>query len=326
MERFVSPSQMDGANRSALSGLVGLPPSPFPQWKKDGVELPKKSVPEAEGIASGIPVGLGPQIKTPPGGGKGIPSADPRVSASGGARAGVPGGAGGKGGDSGDGSFTSVYGEIQKAIGSKIPEELARSQKEHNETIASMKNDKLVDTLFAAAKTLAGQRVGSVNYGDVVANAGLAAQEAQKRIYKAEDDMRKYKADFLKSQADGDYKAANIAMTRINNEETNRRNLQTAMMQTSKLISSQEGSERRANIAASSKELTGLLHDRNVLEQKILNPQAFGIVDTKALEAERARLDSQIASARSGLQYWQNGSMPSRDDVAAELKRRGVKI
>lgn len=323
MERFVSPSQMEGRGPIGIRGL--FPPSPFPSWQREGVKLPesrKTPSPEAEGIASGLPVGMGPEQKPQA---KGIPATGVpgRGAAPGGAGApGAGGGRGAAGGDAGDSSFASVFGQIQKAVGSDISGELADSKKKYQETLASMKNDKVVDALFAAAKTLAGQRVGSVNYADAVANAGIAAQEAQKRIYKSEDDMRKYRADLVKAQQDGDYKAATIAMSRINNEETNRRGLQTAMMQTSRLIQSQESSEKRANIAAASKEIVTLESKRADLDRMLLDPSKIGIADQKAIEAERRRLDSEIAAARAGLLYWQTGANP--DDIKAELIRRGL--
>lgn len=258
---------------------------------------------------------------TPPSGGdRGIPTAGPRPQIPSGPGAGGPGGK--SGGDAGNGSFASVYGQIKGAIGSGISDELADSKKKYRETLASMKNDKVVDALVAAAKTLAGQRVGSVNYADAVANAGIAAQEAQKRIYKSEDDMRKYRADLMKAQSDGDYKAATIAMSRINNEETNRKGLQTAMMQTSRLIQSQESSEKRANIAAASKEIVTLESKRADLDRMLLDPSKIGIADQKAIETERRRLDAEIAAARANLLYWQTGANP--DDIKAELKRRGL--
>lgn len=137
-----------------------------------------------------------------------------------------------KGGE--DMSFNAVMKQVQDAIGSKVPDEFAEGMKKHQEVLASMKNDKIVDALFAAAKTLAGQRVGQQNFGDAVANAGLAAQEAQKRIYKAEDDMRKYRAELLKAQDDNNYKAASIAMNKIVQAEHDKKSLQIAAMQAEK--------------------------------------------------------------------------------------------
>ncbi len=274
--------------------------------------------------------GGGPAGTEPPVPPQGIPAAPgarppgvtPTASASGGA--GVPRSKATASAD-GDSSFSSVYGEIQKAIGPRITDAIASSEKEHKERIASMKNDKLADTLFAAAKTLASQRVGSVNYADVVANAGFAAQVAQKRIYDSEDNMRKYKADFLKAQADGDYKAANIAMSRINNEETNRRSLQTAMMQTSKMLASQENSERKANIASATRLLVEKESNLDNLNKMILDPGKFGITDVKGLEIERDRLQNQINGYKAQLNYFQGGkSMPSRDAVIAEARSRGL--
>lgn len=130
-----------------------------------------------------------------------------------------------------DPSFDVVMKQVQDAIGSKIPDELRENMKKHQEAIASMKNDKLVDALFAAAKTLAGQRVGQQNFGDAVANAGLAAQEAQKRIYKAEDDMRKYRGDLLRAQDENNYRAASIAMNRIVQLDHDKKSLSIATMQ-----------------------------------------------------------------------------------------------
>jgi hypothetical protein len=133
-----------------------------------------------------------------------------------------------------DMSFGAVYKQVQDAIGSKVPQELADNMKKHQEALASMKNDKIVDALFAAAKTLAGQRVGQQNFGDAIANAGLAAQEAQKRIYKAEDDMRKYRGDLLKAQDDNNQKAASIAMNRLVHAESDKSAMQRAILQVNK--------------------------------------------------------------------------------------------
>jgi len=327
MERFVSPSQMEGRGDIGIRGL--FPPSPFPQWKRDGVTLPKRGEvqpPEAEGIASGIPVGMGPQIKGGPGSGKGIPSADPR---SGGA--GAPGGAGGPGSAGGAGapggagedqSFSQVLKQVKDAIGSSVPDEMKEQMKQHQETLSKMRNDKVVDTMFAAAKTLAGQRKGSVNFADAVANAGLAAQEAQKRIYKAEDDMRKYRMEAIKLEQEGNKTAATQAMNYVIQANHDKRALQTAMMQTSKMIQAQDASDRRANIAASTKELVAAESKLADLNRMILNPQAFGITDTKALEIERDRLNQQINGARAGLNYWQTGV--SYDAVREEAKKRGL--
>ena len=166
-------------------------------------------------------------------------------------------------------SFNTVMDQVRQSVGSNLSNEFLEQKKDFQKNLESMKNDKIVDTLMAAAKTLAGQRKGQVNFGDVVANAGLAAQEAQKRIYKAEDDMRKYRLDLLKAQDEGNYKAANIAMQRINNERTNMTHLQTAIQTTNRMIASQTASEKRTNIGVASRELTTMLAARNKLESDI---------------------------------------------------------
>lgn len=221
-------------------------------------------------------------------------------------------------------SFNTVMDQVRQSVGSNLSNEFLEQKKDFQKNLESMKNDKIVDTLMAAAKTLAGQRKGQVNFGDVVANAGLAAQEAQKRIYKAEDDMRKYRLDLLKAQDEGNYKAANIAMQRINNERTNMTHLQTAIQTTNRMIASQTASEKRTNIGVASRELTTMLAARNKLESDInrYKSDPMKTQDVQGWEAERNRLDAQIAGARQQLNYFQTGQDFSA--IEAEARKRGL--
>lgn len=148
-----------------------------------------------------------------------------------------------------DMSFKSVMDQVKQAIGSEVPNELKEQMIEHKKNIASMQNDKVVDALFAAAKTLAGQRVGQQNFGDAVANAGIAAQEAQKRIYKAEDDMRKYRGELLRAQDTNNYQAANIAMNRIIQADRDKKALEVAVMQANKAMQLELHRDKQLNEA-----------------------------------------------------------------------------
>jgi hypothetical protein len=293
------------------------------QPKPDGTTFPRS-------VDGGGPAGTEPPVppqgipgapraRPPVGGDKGIPtagSAQGGVGGVGGSGAGAPGGAGE------DQSFSQVLKQVKDAIGSSVPDEMKEQMKQHQNALREMGNNKFIDAMLSAAKTLAGQRKGSVNFADAVANAGLAAQVAKEKERKAEDDMRKYRIEAIKLEQEGNKTAATQAMNYVIQANHDKRALQTAMMQTSKMIQAQEASDRRANIAASTKELVAAESKLADLNRMILNPQSFGITDTKALEIERDRLNQQIQGAEAALKYWQTGT--NYDAVRAEAKRRGL--
>ena len=224
------PEKQSGSPRPDQTGIASVPPRPsildqargitqgaYPIDSYTGQDQGKAGIPSAR------PALAPPQIAPRDSSGKtiGTPPAGPIVTPPAGPTA-------------EDTSFNSVMSQVQKAIGSKVPDELQDQMKDYQKNLAQMGNDKVVDALFAAAKTLGGQRMGQRNFADAIANAGLAAQEAQKRIYKAEDDMRKYRGDLLKAQDTNNREAATIAMNRIVQLDHDRKGLQIAMIQAQK--------------------------------------------------------------------------------------------
>ena len=219
-------------------------------------------------------------------------------------------------------SFNTVMDQVKQSVGSNLSNEFLEQKKDFQKNLESMRNDKIVDTLMAAAKTFAGQRKGQFNIGDAVANAGLAAQEAQKRIYKAEDDMRKYRIDLLKAQDDGNYKAATIAMSRINNEETNRRGLQTAMiaaqkahdtaMQTAGRYEKMYERQNKADaIRAINAEIIKNTPDPDKVD--LQTPE-----QKKYLEDLKKRRDALVSGAESGAAAEQPSPTRSKEDLKSQ--------
>lgn len=215
-----------------------------------------------------------------------------------------------------DVSFNSVMRDVQNAIGSKIPDELQDQMKDFQKNLAQMRNDKVVDALFAAAKTLAGQRMGQRNFGDAIANAGLAAQEAQKRIYKAEDDMRKYRGDLLRAQDTNNREAATIAMNRIVQLDHDKKGLQVAMMQAAKAHDTALEVTRRQEKAADIRNIASI---RSEIGREIVRDQASLAalndpnkisMDPQATQAERTRLMASIEGNRRRLKSIESGTLP----------------
>ena len=206
-------------------------------------------------------------------------------------------------------SFNTVMDQVKQSVGSDLSKEFLEQKKDFQKNLESMKNDKIVDTLMAAAKTLAGQRKGQVNFGDAVANAGLAAQEAQKRIYKAEDDMRKYRFDLLKAQDEGNYKAATIAMQRIIQSDHDRKSLQIASMQADKAHKTAEMQMKRYesmyDLQGKRATLTAL-HNR---AETIRKSYMTGMPMSEEDKAEMGRINAQIDDLTS--QLGGKGSAPA---------------
>lgn len=325
-ELLPTPSQVHG---SAYSGANATPrhvpydqpqPNyPYPQYEGTTGDIyqyprpeqregtPGASVPESEGIASALPVGMGSPPRGPasPGGAEGD-----KGSAGGGRSAGTPGVT------DRDTDFKSVMAQVKDAIGSEIPNEMKEQMKEHQKTISQMRNDKVVDTLMAAAKTLAGQRVGQRNFGDAVANAGIAAQEAQKRIYKAEDDMRKYRGDLLKAQDENNYRAANIAMNRIVQIDHDKRALEVAVMQAAKAhettIAATDRAEKAAdarNVASVRSQIAQDITEANKALDGLIKPDKVDL-NPEATAAEKARLQARLAGLYARLRAIESGKMP----------------
>lgn len=247
-----------------------------------------------------------------------------------------------------DQGFASVMKQVQDAIGSKINDEFIESKKKYQETMASMKNDKVVDTLLAAAKTLAGQRVGQQNFGDALANAGIAAQEAQKRMYKADEDMRKYRAELMKAQDENNYRAAAIAMNKIIQSEHDKKSLQVAAMQADRahrtamdvadrddkrIAAAQARQQERlasAEMLAKRKEIVSEIKSAEDLIKSI-TPKANQVdidpegTKRRILEAQSKinRLKKELQSIGSGDAVETPDQSPSIDDLQ---KKYGIKL
>jgi Phage tail lysozyme len=312
MERFTTPESMEGREPISIGQL--FPPSPFSEWKKPSPTAEKKDQPSGittlstpdysekmEGARFGLPSAKPPaaQGPTPPvGDDKGnIP-----VNASGGPRTTT---------EERDNGFDSVMAQVKKSIGSDLSSEFVEQKKDFQNNLKQMQNDKIVDTLLAAAKTFAGQRKGQFNIGDAVANAGLAAQEAQKRIYKAEDDMRKYRLDLLKAQQDGDYKSASLAMQKIIQSDHDKKSLQIASMQAQKAHQTAEMQmnryEKMYDIQGKRATLTAL-HNR---AETIRKSYMTGMPMSEEDKAEMRSINSQIDDLTGQLGGKSTGAAPT---------------
>lgn len=308
METFVPPDVMRGSDVGGAIGSVGRALFP-PILPKSGEEKPQAGIPSALPSTRTIPEVLTQRPEE-----RGVSAGQPPAQASARADATATGAPSIKTTpeEAQDMSFRSVMQQVQDAIGSKVPDELKENMKKHQDTLASMKNDKIADTLFAAAKTLAGQRVGSVNYGDAVANAGLAAQEAQKRIYKADDEMRKYRSDLLKAQDENNYRAANIAMNKIIQADHDKRAMATAMMQANKSIQGEElklkqleEARRRDSMTALNAELSRLTAG-GAIQMQMLSPE-----DQARVKAIRTQIDQlRSVDIKTGAPVAPSGEIP----------------
>ena len=201
----------------------------------------------------------------------------------------------------GAGSLAGQLAEIKSLMGTSLSNEATNIFARDEKILASMQNDKLVNTLMAASAVLAKQRVGSVNYGEAVATAGMAAQEAQGRIVKTEREMNKTRLELAAAQDDRDFKAITAAMNRLNQLDTTNTQLQVAVYAANRSAQAQEHSDERARLSQEgsnirtegqilSSRLNALVGERRVLE-------------TNPLATEQAKKDNaaEIASINSRL-------------------------
>lgn len=182
-----------------------------------------------------------------------------------------------------------------------------------------MQNDKLVNTLMAASAVLAKQRVGSVNYGEAVATAGMAAQEAQGRIVKTEREMNKTRLELAAAQDERDFKAITTAMTRLNHLDTTNTQLQVAVYNANRAATAQDRSDTRhilANEAAAERarlgqegsdrrtEVSSLTSQLGALNKREAN---FGDPADQTTREEKNDVRAEIQAIRTRLKELSSG-------------------
>ena len=183
-------------------------------------------------------------------------------------------------------SLSGQLAEIKSLMGTSLSNEATNIFARDEKILASMQNDKLVNTLMAASAVLAKQRVGSVNYGEAVATAGMAAQEAQGRIVKTEREMNKTRLELAAAQDERDFKAITTAMTRLNHLDTTNTQLQVAVYNANRAATAQDRSDTRhilANEAAAEKARLGQEGSDRRTEVSSLTSQLNGLLRREAI-------------------------------------------
>jgi len=239
-----------------------------------------------------------------------IPQAQAPVGAS---PASIAGTGAGTGPSTGAGSLAGQLAEIKSLMGNSLSDRSKEVFARDEKILASMQNDKLVNTLMAASAVLAKQRVGSVNYGEAVATAGMAAQEAQGRIVKTEREMNKTRLELAAAQDERDFKAITTAMTRLNHLDTTNTQLQVAVYNANRAATAQDRSDTRhilANEAAAEKarlaqegsdrrsEVGSLTSQLNALLRR---EAIFGNVNDQTTPEEKNDVRNQITALRTRL-------------------------
>lgn len=289
-------------------------PLPLPESGYSGPEPTSIGVgPQAEQGGPGwagpdpISIGVGPQVSPA--------ASDP---------AGTPTKAGPSTGPSaGAGSLAGQLAEIKSLMGNSLSDRSKEVFARDEKILASMQNDKLVNTLMAASAVLAKQRVGSVNYGEAVATAGMAAQEAQGRIVKTEREMNKTRLELAAAQDDRDFKAITTAMTRLNHLDTTNTQLQVAVYNANRAATAQahsdtrhilaneaaaerarlgqEGSDRRSEVSSLTSQLNGLLRREaifgNAADQTTSEEKDSVRAEIKAIRTRLNKLSTSRGSA-----------------------------
>ena len=240
-------------------------------------------------------IGVDPQVSPAP---TNVPSSVPVASDP----AGTPTKAGPSTGPStGAGSLAGQLAEIKSLMGNSLSDRSKEVFARDEKILASMQNDKLINTLMAASAVLAKQRVGSVNYGEAVATAGMAAQEAQGRIVKTEREMNKTRLELAAAQDERDFKAITAAMTRLNHLDTTNTQLQVAVYSANRAAAAQEHSDERARL---SQEGSNIRTEGQILASR-LNALVGErrALETNPLATEQAKKDNaaEIASINSRL-------------------------
>lgn len=206
--------------------------------------------------------------------------------------------------NTGAGSLAGQLAEIKSLMGNSLSDRSKEVFARDEKILASMQNDKLVNTLMAASAVLAKQRVGSVNYGEAVATAGMAAQEAQGRIVKTEREMNKTRLELAAAQDERDFKAITTAMTRLNHLDTTNTQLQVAVYAANKASSIEDRKDAREsqrlteydkrsqaaiearNINSQREKLSTIIANMNTNIRKMKEP-GFGATDAQIAEQER---------------------------------------
>ena len=201
----------------------------------------------------------------------------------------------------GAGSLAGQLAEIKSLMGNSLSDRSKEVFARDEKILASMQNDKLVNTLMAASAVLAKQRVGSVNYGEAVATAGMAAQEAQGRIVKTEREMNKTRLELAAAQDDRDFKAITTAMTRLNHLDTTNTQLQVAVYAANRSAQAQEHSDERARLGQEGSnlrtEIQSLTTQRGIAVRERGRLEGSGMSTPQALESydnEIKDIDSRL--------------------------------
>lgn len=201
----------------------------------------------------------------------------------------------------GAGSLAGQLAEIKSLMGNSLSDRSKEVFARDEKILASMQNDKLINTLMAASAVLAKQRVGSVNYGEAVATAGMAAQEAQGRIVKTEREMNKTRLELAAAQDERDFKAITAAMTRLNHLDTTNTQLQVAVYSANRAAAAQEHSDERARL---SQEGSNIRTEGQILSSRLNTLVGERrALETNPLATEQAKKDNaaEIASINSRL-------------------------